>query len=100
MIEKVLQFVKRCVTLFNMNKEKIIGEFQKTASDTGSPAVQVALLTEKIANLTKHLQENPKDVASKRGLTKMVSDRKRMLKYLKKVNLEEWRALKEKLGLR
>jgi small subunit ribosomal protein S15 len=83
-----------------MEKQKIIAEHGKTEGDTGSPAVQIALLTERIANLTEHLKANKQDKHSRRGLSKMVGQRKRLLRYLEKTNLEEYRELKKKLGIR
>jgi small subunit ribosomal protein S15 len=82
-----------------MDKKKI-EEFQKAPNDTGSPAVQIALLTERINNLTEHLKVNKQDKHNRRGLIQLVSQRKKLLKYLEKTNLEEYRELKKKLGLR
>ena len=81
-------------------KTSIINEYARTAGDTGSPEVQVAVLTARIAELTAHLQENPKDHHSRRGLLKMVGQRRGLLAYLKKKDIERYRALIEKLGLR
>ncbi|MBE5846510.1 MAG: 30S ribosomal protein S15 [Lachnospiraceae bacterium] len=81
-------------------KTSIINEYARTAGDTGSPEVQVAVLTARIAELTAHLQENPKDHHSRRGLLKMVGQRRGLLSYLKKKDIERYRALIEKLGLR
>jgi len=83
-----------------MDKQKIIKENQKAPNDTGSPAVQIALLTERINNLTEHLKDNKQDKHSRRGLMQMVSQRKKLLKYLEKYDLEQYRELKKKLGLR
>ena len=86
-----------------ISKEKkaaVIAAYGRTPEDTGSPEVQVAILTERIKELTAHLQQNPKDYHSTRGLMKMVGQRKGLLDYLKKTNLEGSRALIEKLGLR
>jgi small subunit ribosomal protein S15 len=69
-------------------------------SDTGSPEVQVALLTERIAHLTEHLKANHKDHHSRRGLLKMVGQRRSLLDYLKRKNLDRYRGLIENLGLR
>ncbi len=77
-----------------------MNEEARTAGDTGSPEVQVAVLTARIAELTAHLQENPKDHHSRRGLLKMVGQRRGLLSYLKKKDIERYRALIEKLGLR
>lgn len=92
--------IKNCVKLFNMDKQQIIAEFQKKPNDTGSPACQIALLTARIAELTTHLQANKQDLASKRGLAQMVSDRKKLLEYMKRTDLAGYRQLKDKLGLR
>ncbi|PID67284.1 MAG: 30S ribosomal protein S15 [Fusobacteriales bacterium] len=81
------------------NKE-IIAEFGKDEKDTGSSAVQVAILTEKIAHLTEHLKVHPKDVHSRVGLLKMVGKRRRMLNYIKNRRIDDYRDLIEKLGLR
>ncbi|MBR5057554.1 MAG: 30S ribosomal protein S15 [Clostridiales bacterium] len=86
-----------------ISKEKkaaVIAAYGRTPEDTGSPEVQVAILTERIKELTAHLQQNPKDYHSTRGLMKMVGQRRGLLDYLKKTNLEGYRALIEKLGLR
>ena len=98
-----LQFVLYCDNFVGMEKsekQKIIKENQKAPRDTGSPGVQIALLTERINNLTEHLKVNKQDKHSRRGLMQMVSQRKKLLKYLEKTNLEEYRELKKKLGLR
>lgn len=81
-------------------KEEIIKEYGRCEGDTGSPEVQVALLTERIRDLTEHLKVNKKDHHSRRGLLKMVGQRRNMLEYLKKCDIERYRSLIEKLGLR
>ena len=81
-------------------KQSIMKEFARTEGDTGSPEVQVAVLTERIKELTAHLQEHPKDHHSRRGLLMMVGQRRGLLGYLKKKDIERYRALIEKLGLR
>ena len=81
-------------------KQAIIAEFGRSEGDTGSPEVQVALLTARINDLTDHFKANPKDHHSRRGLLKMVGQRRGLLAYLKKVDIERYRALIEKLGLR
>ena len=81
-------------------KAEIIKEYGRTPNDTGSPEVQVALLTERINVLTDHLKENKKDHHSRRGLLKMVGKRRGLLDYLKKNDLEGYRALIAKLGIR
>ena len=86
-----------------ISKEKktaIINEYARTSGDTGSPEVQVAVLTARIQELTEHLKENPKDHHSRRGLLKMVGQRRGLLSYLKDKDIERYRALIEKLGLR
>ena len=81
-------------------KEQIVAQYGRTAGDTGSPEVQVAVLTARIQELTEHLQSNHKDHHSRRGLLKMVGQRRGLLAYLKKTDNERYRALIEKLGLR
>ncbi len=81
-------------------KSKIIAEYGKTPTDTGSPEVQVALLTVRINELNAHLKEHPKDNHSRRGLLKMVGSRRRLLAYLKTKDIERYRELIAKLGLR
>lgn len=86
-----------------ISKEKktaIINEYARTPGDTGSPEVQVAVLTARIQELTEHLKENPKDHHSRRGLLKMVGQRRGLLAYLKDKDIERYRALIERLGLR
>ena len=81
-------------------KQAIIAEYGRTPNDTGSPEVQVAILTARIQELTEHLKANPKDHHSRRGLLKMVGQRRGLLAYLKKVDIERYRALIESLVLR
>ena len=81
-------------------KQAIIAEYGRSEGDTGSPEVQVAILTARIQELTEHLKENPKDHHSRRGLLKMVGQRRGMLAYLKKTDIERYRTLIAKLGLR
>ena len=81
-------------------KASIIAEYGRKAGDTGSPEVQIAILTARIAELTEHLKSNQKDHHSRRGLLKMVGQRRGLLDYLKKTDLEGYRALIEKLGIR
>jgi small subunit ribosomal protein S15 len=82
------------------DKARIVTEFQRKAGDTGSPEVQVALLTERINGLTGHFKSNTKDHHSRRGLLRMVSQRRSLLDYLKRTNLDRYRATIERLGLR
>ena len=81
-------------------KTAIMEEDARKAGDTGSPEVQIAVLTARITELTEHLKANPKDHHSRRGLLKMVGKRRNLLQYLKNKDLEGYRALIEKLGLR
>jgi small subunit ribosomal protein S15 len=81
-------------------KREIIDAYGRKPNDTGSPEVQVALLTERINTLTEHLKINKKDHHSRRGLLKMVGKRRGLLDYLKKTDLEGYRTLIERLGLR
>ena len=81
-------------------KEQIVAQYGRKAGDTGSPEVQIAILTARIAELTEHLKSNQKDHHSRRGLLKMVGQRRGLLDYLKKSDLEGYRALIEKLGIR
>ena len=81
-------------------KTEIINEYGRKEGDTGSPEVQIALLTERIRELTEHLKVNNKDHHSRRGLLKMVGKRRRLLDYLKKNDIEGYRALIAKLGIR
>ena len=81
-------------------KEQIVAQYCRTAGDTGSPEVQIAILTARINDLTDHFKANPKDHHSRRGLLKIVGQRRGILAYLKKTDIERYRALIEKLGLR
>lgn len=81
-------------------KQEIINAYGRTPNDTGSPEVQIALLTQRITELTEHLKNNKKDHHSRRGLLKMVGQRRGLLEYLKKTNIEGYRNLIERLGLR
>ena len=81
-------------------KTAIMNEYARTPGDTGSPEVQIAVLTARIQELTEHLKANPKDHHSRRGLLKMVGKRRNLLGYLKEIDIERYRALIEKLGLR
>ena len=82
------------------NKSTIIKKYGKDANDSGSAEVQVALLSEKITELTEHLKVNPKDFQGRRGLLQMVGKRKRFLSYIKDRDLEEYRTLVKKLKIR
>ena len=81
-------------------KEQVIGKFKKHEGDSGSPEVQIALLTERINTLSGHFKEHKADHHSRRGLLKMVGQRKRLLSYLKKKDLEGYRSLIKELGIR
>ena len=81
-------------------KEQIMKEYGRTENDTGSPEVQIAILTARINDLNEHFKANPKDHHSRRGLLKMVGQRRNMLAYLKSKDIERYRTLIQKLGLR
>jgi small subunit ribosomal protein S15 len=81
-------------------KSEIIAEHRRHDTDTGSAEVQVAILTDRIAALTEHLRDHPKDHASRRGLLKLVGQRRRLLDYLSNTDVERYRALLSRLGLR
>ena len=81
-------------------KTALIEEYKINEKDTGSPEVQVAILTDRINTLTEHMKKNPKDFHSQRGLSKMVGHRKQLLAYLAKKDIERYRAIIKKLGLR
>ncbi len=83
-----------------MEKQEIIQKYAQHEGDTGSPEVQIALLTERINHLNEHLQEHKHDNHSRRGLLKMVGKRRGLLDYLKAKDIERYRAIVEKLGLR
>ena len=93
---------KRKVKKEMLKEEKlsIIESNRVHETDTGSPEVQIALLTSRIQNLTEHLKKNDKDHHSRRGLLKMVGHRRKLLAYLQKKDIERYRAIVEKLGLR
>ena len=81
-------------------KEKIVSDYKTHTSDTGSSQVQVALLTQRINELTEHFKVHKKDNNSRRGLLKMVSRRRKLLDYLRKTNINEYHEIIKKLGLR
>jgi len=81
-------------------KQKIVSDLQKAKEDTGSPAVQVGILTERIRELTEHLKTNKHDFMARRGLLQMVGKRKRLLKYIAEKDSQEYLALIKKLGIR
>ena len=88
------------MTINLKNKAEIVAKYGKDAKDTGSVETQIALLTEKILELTEHLKANPKDFQGRRGLLMMVGRRKRLLSYLKDRNLEDYRKLIKALNIR
>ena len=88
------------INLKKENNNHIVEKYGKNGPDTGSVEVQIAMLTQKISELTEHLKSNKKDFATKRGLLMMVGRRKRLLSYLKSRDLEGYRALVKKLGIR
>ena len=81
-------------------KQAIIKEYQLEEKDTGSPEVQIAILSKRIADLTEHLKENKKDHSSRRGLYKMIRRRKGMLNYLRDNDIDRYRSIVERLGVR
>jgi small subunit ribosomal protein S15 len=88
------------VPLTKEAKLEIVGKHGKNGADTGSPQVQIALMTARINELTEHLRTHPKDHYSRRGLLKLVGRRRRLLNYLQKRDLEGYRSLIQELGLR
>jgi small subunit ribosomal protein S15 len=88
------------MSVADINKSEIVAKFARAANDTGSPEVQVALLTTRINELTGHFKAHMKDHHSRRGLLRMVSRRRKLLDYLKGKDADRYRALIEQLGLR
>lgn len=88
------------MSLEKTKKQQIIKDFAVNAKDTGSPEVQVAVLTERITSLSAHMQSHPQDFHSRRGLMKMVANRRRLLKYVKDTDTARYDALIARLGLR
>jgi len=86
--------------LTRQKKEEIVKDYRKSDTDTGSATVQIALLTERIKELTEHLNVHKKDFSSQRGLRKMVGQRRRLLKYVKRRDLTAYKELIQKLGIR
>ncbi|HUQ29131.1 MAG TPA: 30S ribosomal protein S15 [Usitatibacter sp.] len=82
------------------DRARVVSQYQRAKGDTGSPEVQIALLTERINSLTEHFKSHVKDFHSRRGLLTMVSTRRSLLDYLKRSNIEGYRSLIERLGLR
>ena len=88
------------MSLTHERKKELIEKFGKNAQDTGSPEVQVALLTERINHLTEHFKIHKKDFAGRRGLLKLVGQRRNLLNYVRKDSVDRYRALIKALGLR
>jgi small subunit ribosomal protein S15 len=88
------------MALIREPKQQLIADFRRSDEDTGSPEVQVAILSRRINELTEHLKANRKDHHSRRGLLRMVGRRRRLLDYLRREDVERYRALIERLGLR
>ena len=88
------------MALTNAEKQEIIAKFATHEGDTGSPEVQVALLSKRISDLTEHLKQHKHDHHSRRGMQLMIGDRRRLLDYLKGVDINRYRSLIERLGLR
>lgn len=88
------------MALSQERKSELISQFQQHDSDTGSPEVQIAILTEKIIYLTDHLRTHKKDHHSRRGLLKMVGQRRRLLNYLRDCDVQRYRSVVDRLGLR
>ena len=88
------------MSVTNERKKEVITQYAKKAGDTGSPEVQVAVLSERIANLTKHFEMHVKDNHSRRGLLKLVSQRRQLLDYVRRSDEARYRTLIEKLGIR
>lgn len=100
-VPECIIFYRRIVIMITTaQKAEIIKEYGRSEGDTGSPEVQVALLTARINDLNEHFKSHPKDHHSKRGLLKMVGQRRNLLAYLKKCDIERYRSLIERLGLR
>jgi small subunit ribosomal protein S15 len=88
------------MALLKEDKNQLIGEHARSDGDTGSPEVQIAILSRRIADLTDHLKDHPKDHHSRRGLLRLVGRRRRLLEYLRREDVERYRSLIGKLGLR
>ncbi|TVQ08644.1 MAG: 30S ribosomal protein S15 [Leptolyngbya sp. DLM2.Bin27] len=88
------------MTLLQARKQELISDYQVHETDTGSADLQIAMLTARISQLSDHLQKNKKDYSSRRGLLKMIGQRKRLMGYLQKQDSERYRALIKKLGIR
>lgn len=92
--------VQSIMALTQLRKQELISGFQVHETDTGSADVQIAMLTERINRLSQHLQANKKDHSSRRGLLKMIGERKRLLNYIQKNNSDKYQSLISRLGIR
>ncbi|KTD28732.1 30S ribosomal protein S15 [Legionella israelensis] len=88
------------MSLNSEQKQEIVKEFQRADNDTGSPEVQISLMTNRIKYLTEHFKEHKKDFHSRRGLQQLVNKRRKLLKYIKRKNESQYQTLIKKLGLR
>jgi small subunit ribosomal protein S15 len=88
------------MAISNEQKARIVGDYQRARGDTGSPEVQIALLTARINELTEHFKTHVKDFHSRRGLLRLVSRRRKLLDYLKRADTDKYRSLLDRLGLR
>lgn len=88
------------MTITKERKQVVVKEFKRAPQDTGSPEVQIAILTERINNLTEHMRSNPKDYSTRRGLLSMVSRRRRLLDYLKSIDQQRYLDSIGRLGIR
>ena len=88
------------IMLTTKEKIKVIGDFKRHEKDTGSEEVQIALLTEEIKRLLSHLKKHKKDIHSRRGLLKMVAKRKKLLSYLKKIDVRKYNSIIKKIGVK
>ena len=96
----IIMIKEEAIMVSSEQKKEIIEKYGRGANDTGSPEVQIALLTARILDLQEHFKSHPKDHHSKRGLLKLVGQRRNMLAYLKKIDINRYRTLVESLGLR
>lgn len=96
----MVAFVQLRMTSETQTKSQVIADFRREDNDTGSPEVQVAVLTRRIGELTEHLKNHKKDHHSRRGLLQMVGRRRRLLEYLKREDIQRYRELIQRLGLR
>jgi small subunit ribosomal protein S15 len=100
MMDGLLRFRRPSLALAKEAKEKLVTDFRTHETDTGSPQVQIALLSQRINELTEHFKIHKKDNHSRRGLLKMVSHRRSLLDYLKKTNIQQYHEVVGRLGLR